>query len=49
MKAWPPPESFGNVDSKTLKMIKQLGRKVYDFYPETKINGKIIKPLFLKN
>jgi hypothetical protein len=48
MKAWPPPESFGNVDSKTLKMIKKLGKKVYDSYPETKINGKIIKPLFLR-
>ena len=31
MKAWPPPESFGNVDSKTLSIIKKLGRKVINF------------------
>uniref|UniRef100_A0A6C0L2B0 ATP-grasp domain-containing protein n=1 Tax=viral metagenome TaxID=1070528 RepID=A0A6C0L2B0_9ZZZZ len=48
MKAWPPPESFGNVSKKSLEQIKKIAKKVYDNYPETKIKGKVVKPLFLR-
>ena len=48
IKAWPPPESFGTVNKKTLQGIKKLAKKVLDNYPETKIKGKVVKPLFLR-
>jgi len=48
IKAWPPPESFGNVSKATLKGIQKLAKKVLNNYPETKIKGKIVKPLFLR-
>jgi hypothetical protein len=48
IKAWPPPESIGSINASVLKQIKKLGKKVYDNYPKTFINGKHIKPLFLR-
>jgi len=48
IKAWPPPESFGNVSKGTLKGIQKLAQKVLDNYPETKIKGKVVRPLFLR-
>lgn len=48
MKAWPPPESFGTIDTKTLNQLKKLGKKVYNNYPDTKIKGKSVRPLFLR-
>lgn len=48
MKAWPPPESFGTVSKEDLERLKKLGRKVLKNMPETKIKGKIIKPLFVR-
>ena len=48
IKAWPPPESFGNVNKKTLKGIQKIAKKVLDNFPETKIKGKVVKPLFLR-
>tara|TARA_Y100000817_G_scaffold311958_1_gene304980 strand:+ start:919 stop:2010 length:1092 start_codon:yes stop_codon:yes gene_type:complete len=48
MKAWPPPESFGSVSKKSLAEIKKIAQKVLDNYPETKIKGKVVRPLFLR-
>lgn len=48
IKAWPPPEKFGTVSTSVLNGIKKIAKKVLDNYPETKIKGKIVKPLFLR-
>ena len=48
IKAWPPPEEFGTISQPILKGIKKLAKKVLDNYPETKIKGKVVKPLFLR-
>lgn len=48
IKAWPPPESIGSIDKKTLEGAKKLAKKVLDLYPETKIKGKVVRPLFLR-
>ena len=48
IKAWPPPEKFGTISTNTLNGIKKLAKKVLDNYPETKIKGKVVKPLFLR-
>jgi len=48
MKAWPPPESFGTISKNDLDRLKILGEKVLENMPKTKINGKYIKPLFVR-
>ena len=48
MKAWPEPESFGNVSKKSMEAIKKIAKKVLDNYPKTKIKGKVVRPLFLR-
>tara|TARA_Y100000590_G_scaffold65461_1_gene70747 strand:+ start:709 stop:1710 length:1002 start_codon:yes stop_codon:yes gene_type:complete len=45
---WGESESFGNVSKKSMTEIKKIAKKVLDNYPETKIKGKIVKPLFLR-
>jgi hypothetical protein len=48
MKAWPPPESFGSISKTDLERLKILGKKVLKNMPETKIKGKVVKPLFVR-
>ena len=48
IKAWPHPETFGVVNTKIINQLKKLGKKVYNYYPKPIINGKSIKPLFLR-
>tara|TARA_B100001094_G_scaffold294387_1_gene314977 strand:+ start:12182 stop:13186 length:1005 start_codon:yes stop_codon:yes gene_type:complete len=48
IKAWPPPEKFGTISTSTLNGIKKLAKKVLDNYPQTKIKGKVVRPLFLR-
>jgi len=45
---WGESEQFGNVSKKSMTEIKKIAKKVLDNYPETKIKGKIVKPLFLR-
>ena len=45
---WGESEQFGNVSKKSLTEIKKIAKKVLDNYPETKIKGKVVKPLFLR-
>ena len=40
--------SIGTVDKKPLKGQRKLAKKVLDLYPETKIKGKVVRPLFLR-
>ena len=48
MKAWPPPESFGTITKTDLERLKKLGKRVLKNFPQTKIKGKIVRPLFVR-
>ena len=42
------PTKYGTVTPQILKLVKQMGKKVVDAYPESYVNGKRTYPLFLR-
>ena len=45
---WGESERFGRVSSKVMGTVKRLAKRVLDNYPETKIKGKVVRPLLLR-
>jgi len=45
---WGEEEQLGTLDHKTLQNLKKMGKKVINAFPKTKINGKIVMPVYIR-